>query len=240
MQLRRSYDDYQLAGKLRIVWVLATISMAFAGTVLLSCQASAQGSFTSGIINIDFTFPLVGINQPYVGAAAIGSPGDYWNGINAQYLPILNGLKDNSGNVTTVGFFDDSGFGAYAAPGFGGTYAALFDAGIGSTTAQMSGLNPNTQYDLYFYSGYLTPVSINVNGTLFSFNGAMNPASTLIPGAGYQEQLVTTDGTGDLNITAASGYYSGLQLTPAITPEPSTLDLLGLGVATLFAFRRRK
>jgi len=48
MQLRRSYDDYEIAGvcgglakhlgldsgKLRIVWVLATIFTAFAGVVI--------------------------------------------------------------------------------------------------------------------------------------------------------------------------------------------------------------
>jgi hypothetical protein len=213
------------------------------GTVGWFAVKTQAQSFTSGIISVDFFNTVAGQSAqlsssaaPFgPGAAAIGSAGDDWNGIDLS-LPLSTSvsLLNNNGVATGVSFngSDNDGYNSFA---FSGTYAALFDTDISfafNSTAvqQITGLIPNAKYNFYLYSVH--DAGISVNGTIFSSSQPTSPENSLVPGTGYSEGIVTADAAGDLDISQnnPSSLYSAFQLTPVTpTPEPSVFALAGLG-----------
>jgi len=207
---------------------------------LVKTHASAQSTFNSGILNIDFYNPSLGQSSAYgPGAGVVGSSGDYWNGLNSSQIINATGLKDNSGNTTTVGY---EGIFSGGQSFIGAPALLAPDVPIKDSTNIITGLTADAQYNLYLYDAN-GDSGIYVNGTHFTWTGGF-PNYSLSQGAGfnYNVETVTADANGDLNITSANQFdlISALQLTPVATPEPSTLALAGLGAASLLAIRRRK
>lgn len=68
---------------------------------------------------------------------------------------------------------------------------------------------------------------------------AMMPGSTVMIGFSSPLQLMTSAGSSDPNI--ANLVLTGLSpFSVAVVPEPATASLIGLGLASLLIFRRRK
>jgi hypothetical protein len=203
-------------------------------------QVSANAQ---GIINIDFTFPSFGGNNATSygpGAAVIGSGSDYWNGIQLNVTATnITGLLNNSGNPTSAGYSW-----VYAGLGGGATDPKLFTPffDIYGVTNQITGLTPGAQYNLYLY-GPTVVRNTYVNGVLFQWNPTSDFSLSYGNGINYDEQTVTSDANGILNITSTDNIrgsnLSALQLTPVATPEPSTFALACLGAASLLAYRHK-
>lgn len=219
----------------------------------------------SYLVNMDFytSNPFFGnttASTPYIGAGAIGSSGDYWNGIDLNTVEnspnqtaTFSNLKTANGNTTGISFM----FSTFN--GYGGGYninESLYgpiqpltdpDVSISGEANIIGGLTPNAQYNLYLISGPgAHGQGISVNGVSFLWSGISSDSYSSLPSGSYAMNTVTANANGQLDITAPnsgggnSAYLSSLQLTPEATPEPSILTLTGLGAASLLAFRRRK
>ena len=205
-------------------------------------QVQAQGTLTSGIINIAFYNSSVSGQQVASGAAVIGNSGDYWNRLDVTTPTVgIGNLTNNSGNATSVGFGAGGGSQTTLSNPTG-AYSFLFQTGFDSFPMDFVGLADNTQYELVVYQPLSTTTI--VNGVSFSSTSPTGPFNSLVSGIGYSTGIVTSDSSGDLelnfHIGSAQPFISALQLTPEPTPEPTTLALASLGAASLLAFRRRK
>ncbi len=141
-------------------------------------------------------------------------------------------------------------------------YITLFDSFYMATSSSaldiltISGLTaPNTTYDLYAYAwigGSWTEPSggdtvfvkgltnspswtspNNAGGASFVLNGNYHEFAGLSPTAG---------GTLTINVQGVDGWLNAFQLVSHTVPEPSTVVLLGAGLAGLlcYAWRKRK
>ena len=101
-------------------------------------------------------------------------------------------------------------------------------------SANISGLKPNQDYNLYLYSVYWDEV-IDVNGLDFSTDGIRyGNVDSLTLGSQYDVHTVTADSAGTLAfnpVSAQNGtpFITSWQLAPV--PEPETMSLVGLALA---------
>ncbi|HUB65965.1 MAG TPA: hypothetical protein VL981_00610 [Candidatus Methylacidiphilales bacterium] len=215
-------------------------AMLIAGFYLVLVMGCfAQSTFTSGIINFDFYSP--GFSPVYgPGAGAIGSSGDIWNGYNADDVGNLNHLKNNTGIATSVDF-DSTEFSFFSAGAPYGTYGELFDTFQGYDEPDhydvITGLDPDMTYNLVLYlpqEGTYT-----VNGTNFTQDVYPTvPYNELVEGAGYVENEVTADASGDLTFVSTDGEATLSAWQLEVIPEPSPCSLLILGIlAMTFLYR---
>jgi hypothetical protein len=201
---------------------------------------SADG-FNSGIIDFDYNFNEIGWPVYGPGAAAIGSASDLWNTVSMTYYggvqPSPVNLFNTDGTSTSVEWSLFGGGG----PGYpiGGTYGRLFDVSVNISSATITGLTPNQQYDLYLFSCLWNNV-ISVNGVDFTTSGInVGSVNSLTAGIQYDVHTVTADSSGTLAFEPISGgYISSWQLTPV--PEPSTISLAGLVLLATTAFQRTR
>lgn len=165
------------------------------------------------------------------GAAAVGSASDQWNGINGSSGTGIS-LKYATGSTSpvTMTFTAGGGYNVYNYAGttpFTGTkYCSLMENYLYNSgtprTITLSGLTPNSTYNLALYNGANTnavgrTTYFTVNGKTLSstWNGS---ASTFVPNVDYVYfSSVTSDGSGNLAITytgngTAEGDIDGFQL----------------------------
>jgi|ERR1017187_318026 hypothetical protein len=216
------------AGRTRLAILFTVLWLA----TLASTRVSAA-RFNSGIIDFDHNYTEIGYPAYGPGAAAIGSAGDLWNTVSMTYYggppPAPVNLYNTGGASTGVQWSLSSGGGVFGA--IGGTYGRLFDASISFSSASITGLTPNQQYNLYLYSVYWDEV-ISVNGIGFTTYGIHSGSvDSLTAGIQYDVHTVTADSSGTLAFVPISAQYgtpyiSSWQLTPV--PEPSTISLAGL------------
>ncbi len=221
---------------------------AVAGTVLL---LSASAAFATAI---NVQFGAASAAQQQTGAAAIGAAGDYWNYSNAASG--TNSLLDTKQAATGVSVtFAASGVYTSAAgsSAFSGTQYAnlmqgyLYASGSNTITLTLKGLAAGQGYNLDFYtqgdaqaSGRSSTVTVNsVTATSTQTN-----AGTFIQGNNYLVFSGAADALGyvSIGVVAKSGEanVNGLQLVTATVPEPSTLALVGAGLASLGLLSRRR
>jgi len=217
----------------------ATFFTALLFFALSAARASAQ--FNSGLIDFNYNAPADGLPGYTRGPGAIGSPGDVWN--NAAWgVSTTMKLAATDGSLTSAIWTLESG-GGVGTTSLSGTYAGLVEASTAITSAAITGLTPNRQYDLYLYEVYWGE-TISVNGVNFTTPGVrFGTINTLTDGNEYDVETVTADSTGTLTFTPVSAqfgtpYITSWQLTPV--PEPSTLALLAVGASAVALRLRRK
>ena len=168
------------------------------------------------------------------GAAILGSAGDQWNGISGSSS---NGISliysDGTTAPVKMAFSSGGGFNVYdyagTTPFTGGADAALMENYLYNNgapqTITLSGLAPNTAYDVALYNaanasanGRTTYFTISSNTLSSTWNGT---SSTFIPGIDYVYfPAAWSDGTGKLGITytgngSLEGDVNGFQIQPA-------------------------
>ncbi len=231
-------------------------------SLLLAALAVGVSSTQAQSIDVNFYSQIFG-GSTASGAAVVGSPTDFWNGINGDGGvfggPFL--LADTSGAPTALLAYllspDTNSIGAIAAatlgtqenPSLMNDY--LFNNQGGDIFIGLAGLTPNANYDLYVYlssddSGNAArSLIVDANGALGYATG--DPSPTFTNGGDYLPLEFTASPTGILLIAAGdapnntSGEIdiNGFQLTPAVPDQASTLALLAIGVCGLaFAARR--
>ena len=158
------------------------------------------------------------------GAAVLGAAGDRWNGINTSSgsgIPLIyaNGSASPvTMTFTSAGGYDVNDYGG-STPFAGTPYDALLEDYLynGGTqqTITLTGLAPNSTYDLVLYNaanvpaaGRTTYFTVNGNTQTSTWNGSSN---TFIAGVDYVEfTLALSDGSGSLLVTwAGNGSTEG-------------------------------
>lgn len=168
------------------------------------------------------------------GAAVLGSAGDQWNGINGTGGTGIHLIySDGTASPVTMTFSSDGGYNVFdyggTTPFAGGADAALmenylYNGGVPQTVT-LSGLAPNTIYDVVLYNaantsapGRTTYFTINGNTISSTWNAT---GSTFVPGVDYVYfPAATSDALGNMIITytgsgSAEGDINGFQITPA-------------------------
>jgi hypothetical protein len=222
--------------------------------ILLAFAAFASATLHAQLVSIDFSNGSVPS-----GAAAIGSPGDVWNG-----LP----QGDNLAGGSYSGFVDSTGapvaglslafgslspsdsYGSY--PGDGGLagsplfdqYRSFFDNATGSITFTLSGLTA-ASYDVYLYAQGDSFTNGTNTMTIGLASDAMNTSHTtasLTAGVNYASILgvVPTAGTLAIQLSGSGNYVVANGLQIQAVPEPSTWAALAGAGALLLALRRRR
>lgn len=147
-------------------------------------------------------------------------------------------------NILTDNIFGWSGFGD-AQNAIDGDYLVLADQFGGSHTLdwEITGLNPNAQYQLALYHADVAgdrglEFLVDANG-----DGALGDETTVAISVGGETLLVIqTDANGGIlgrsSATGSEGDWSGLQLRALPLPEPASLSILG--ISSLFAIRRQR
>ena len=198
------------------------------------------------------------------GAAVVGSSTDTWNGIDGDTASgSMDNLVDVAGNSTSVGIsWIAAGAVIPLASNIQPNPSLMFDYLYNTNTTEinngdisvtLSGLMPETQYDLYLYvasndaSDYDRAVAFTVDSTIGGAGG--NPETSFIDGENYELLTPTSDNLGDLSITESpqalglintSGEVdlNGLQFHPV--PEPASLAFMAMGALPLIYKRRKK
>ncbi len=214
------------------------------------------------VIDVDFNNDVAGASfggpnpgPTMTGAAVLGEPGDQWNGIDdssGSGIPLF--YTDGSASSVTMAFTSDGGFDANSFGGstpFAGTpYDALmedylFNGGLPQTIT-LSGLAPNTAYNLVLYNA--ADAAAAGRETFFTVNGVTmgsvwnGTASTLIAGVDYVNfTAATSDTSGNLVITYAGnsvleGDVDGFQIQgPPGTVLAPTVSITSPADGTVYA-----
>lgn len=225
------------------------IQQIFAAAVVLATLGTAQTASATAF-NIDFG---TGFAPPPSSFGAAAGQAGVWNTVATGGGAV--GLLDLSGapTGTMVSILGPVGEGSTGSPG-NPTDELMLDYFVGNFTAatwlvSFTGLS-NGSYDVYLYDPASTAVSTGngtVNGTPYtSINGTYSsPTLTLNSNYLLLQNILVTGGTlnvyGDGTIPGLSGL-AGIQLQDSLNqvPEPSTLGLLGIGAAGVFAVRRKR
>ncbi len=216
--------------------------------VALSLQVA--GTVQAQLIDVDFNTnsspPSAGgpaIGPTMSGAAVLGAAGDQWNGIDVSSgtgIPLF--YVNGSNSPVTMTFTSGGGYDANSNGGstpFAGTpYDALmedylFSGGVAQTVT-LSGLRPNSRYDLVLYNaadvngvGRTTYFTVNSNLQSSTWNGS---SKTLIAGIDYFEfTAAMSDSSGNLVInwsgnSSAEGDLDGFQIQPRFGQAVPGLD----------------
>ena len=208
--------------------------------LLLAAAFSLQlaGTVQAQLIDVDFNTnsaphsaggPIIGPTMS--GAAVLGTAGDQWNGVDVSSgtgIPLI--YANGSNSPVTMTFTSGGG---YDANSYGGStpFAStpldalmedyLYSGGV-TQTVTLSGLTPNSMYDLVLYNaadvsgaGRTTYFTVNSNMQSSTWNGSSN---TLIAGVDYLEfKSALSDSSGNLAITwsgngSAEGDLNGFQI----------------------------
>ncbi|HLX71399.1 MAG TPA: hypothetical protein VKV04_17370, partial [Verrucomicrobiae bacterium] len=220
--------------------------------LLLAAALSIQlaGTVQAQLIDVDFNTnsspPSAGgpaIGPTMSGAAVLGAAGDQWNGIDVSSgtgIPLF--YVNGSNSPVTMTFTSGGGYDANSNGGstpFAGTpYDALmedylFSGGV-TQTVTLSGLRPNSRYDLVLYNaadvngvGRTTYFTVNSNLQSSTWNGS---SKTLIAGIDYFEfTAAMSDSSGNLVInwsgnSSAEGDLDGFQIQPRFGQAVPGLD----------------
>ena len=233
--------------------------------VLLAAALSLQlaGRAQAQLINVDFNTNSAPLSAggPRVGptmsdAAVLGAAGDHWNGIEVTSgtgIPLL--YANGSNSPVTLTFTSGGGYDANSYSGstpFASTPLNglmedyLFNGGV-TQTVTLSGLTPNSRYDLVLYNagdahaaGRMTSFTVNSNLQSSTWNGSSN---TLIAGVDYVEYpSALSDHSGNLAVTwsgsdTAEGDLNGFQIQFKPGPAAAGLDATFAGSGkTLISF----
>jgi len=229
-------NPMSLLSPIQTASVLLVRSILRAGLVLLvflSSFISARAvifDFNSGVIGFDYNLADYGFPGYGPGPGAIGSAGDVWNTASTVDTSPLS-LNKTDGTPTSA-VWNLSGGGGVGS-NIGGTYARLMDINTYFSSASITGLTPNRQYNLYLYNAYWDE-TIQVNGVDFFETGIrFGSVDTLTEGSEYAVHTVTSDSSGTLsftpiswNATYGNPYITSWQLTPV--PEPRVMAFAGL------------
>lgn len=217
-----------MAGRYSIILSLAAVLMAFALPLharLISVNFTQNSSVNEG-------GPSPGPTM--AGAAVLGSAGDQWNGINGiSGSGISLAWTDGTASPVKMTFSSGGGFNVFdyggTTPFAGGTGAALmenylYNSGV-SQTVTLSGLAPNTAYDVVIYNaantsapGRTTYFTIGSNTLSSTWNGT---SSTFIPGVDYVYfPAAWSDASGNMAIAytgngSTEADINGFQIEPA-------------------------
>lgn len=170
------------------------------------------------------------------GAAILGSAGDQWNGINGSSGTGISLIySDGTTSPVKMAFSSGGGYNVYDYGGttpFAGAAAAalmenyLYNGGVPQTIT-LSGLAPNTAYDVALYNAANTSADANGRATYFTVNSNTlsstwnGTSSTFVPGIDYVYfPAAWSDATGKLAITytgngSVEGDVNGFQIQPA-------------------------
>jgi len=219
------------------------LTTMIAGALALSTFAQGYMTFSAGSTQkISYSTATDGSGAVGFPAGTVASLAGYGN-LNVALYTALSGttLGVISGSTKFGGAPDLSSW-AIASP-------------ILQKIAPTAGLVPTSNWTTDTSSG--SPGAsmqfeiVGWTGTYTSFGAAYSAAlsgsqvllgwcgSTLSTGAFGWQQISGTLAT-PLPITKDATHYNGLELAPYIVPEPSTMALAGLGIASLLIFRRRK
>ena len=192
--------------------IFAVFNQRYAPVYLITLAvfglAASPSLAGQGLVNVD-----VNAGYTFSGAAVLGNPGDVWNEITGS----RQSLVDSSGNATVVGLNISGWSGSFAdtggsAPANNSATAGLLtdylDVNAGTINYQITGLLPNSPYNLVVYSaGDQTDQSATFSGAITT---VMGPASrgAFILGANYgQNTSAVSDASGTLTFaTSASGF----------------------------------
>ena len=233
------------------------------GFFLASLIVLSAGSVPAQLIDVDFAQnngPGWGGGGPnpaptMSGAAVLGAAGDRWNGIDVNSgtaLPLFH--ADGSPSTVTMTFasgggYDVNSFGG-STPFAGTSYNALMENYLytgAPETITLSGLAPNSTYDLILYNAADSSASATGRTTFFTVNGLSltstwdAASSTLIAGVDYVEfPSALSDSSGNLVITyngdgAAEGDVDGFQ----IRSSPFTINASAQGTNAIISFLAR-
>ncbi|MGA2683706.1 MAG: hypothetical protein ABSF51_01510 [Verrucomicrobiota bacterium] len=234
---KNPYGKSQLSKAVKSSWLLCVFS---AGIVIFSSSL-----LQAQLINVDFNNDSYGAGHggpnpgpTMSGAAVLGTAGDQWNGINTSSGTGVSLIYANGSNSPVTMIFNSGG--GYDVNSYGGStpfagtpYDALMEDYLynGGTpqTITLSGLAPNSKYNLVLYNaadvpgaGRTTWFTVNGNTQGSTWNGS---SSTLIAGIDYVEfTSAMSDGSGNLVITwtgngSAEGDINGVQIQ-SVPPIP--------------------
>jgi hypothetical protein len=225
------------------VFLPRRLQQIFAAAVVLTTLGTAQTASATAF-NIEFG---TGFAPPPSSFGAAAGQALVW-----QTVATGGGAVGLGGGamVSVVGPVSEGSIGSPAGP----TDELMLDYFVGDFTAatwlvSFSGLVDGA-YDVYLYDPANAAVSTGngtVNGTTFtSINGAYS-SPTLALNSNYLllQNILVTGGSlnvyGDGTTPGLSGL-AGIQLQDSVNavPEPSTLGLLGIGAAGVFAVRRKR
>ena len=198
--------------------LLAATAAAFAGIATMPLAATATNP-APPLVDVNFTS---GSTYQASGAAVIGGGSDFWNNITVPGGGSSTSFITASNISLNTVANSSSGYSlSYATNhGAGSNTTASFDAGLmhdylvanASTTANyntvtISGLAPNTVYDLYVYvasfdgSGNGRATTVYAGSQSASANGNGSTASSFIQGTNYVLLTPISDGSGNITIT---------------------------------------
>jgi hypothetical protein len=254
---------------------------AFAAALVLSLAFFTRGSqaalFQNGeLINVDFNGGPGSdtgdhrntLGNTATGAAAVGAPGDVWNGIagnSATNLALVN--QTGAATSATLTFQSDSnwttdisGGNAAGSPAPNQALMNEFIISFGNNPNPVSigGLHPGDTLSLYTYtdddccSGRVTTFAVtDASGTHTQIMNNDHTSSTWVQNPGDGTQLGNyllfsglhplPNGTLSFTFAGNEGDLNGLQLlVTRATPEPGSLVLIGLGAVGLVIAARRR
>ncbi len=222
---------------------------AVAGAVLL---LSASAAFATAI-NVQFGAASAG--QQQAGAAVIGAAGDYWNYSNTSSLTNTNlvDVKQAATGVSVTLAASGVYTSAAGSSAFSGTPYAnlmqgyLYASGANTITLTLKGLVAGQEYSLDFYTQGDAQASgrsstVTVNGV--AATSTQTNAGTFIQGNNYLVFSGAADALGYVSIgvvpKSGEANVNGFQLVTTVVPEPSTLALVSVGLASLGFLSRRR
>lgn len=148
---------------------------------------------------------------------------------------LFNGLVDNlgvtvaggpsAGSLTAIGTYTA----ATDAKGYTGLDVGMFELGLSGVPVNIPGVSAGGTAWIQLDMWYNGPTA----GGLFNSFAA---AST---GGGFVGTVLFAQGTSNLPLTPAGPLNGMPNVNLVVVPEPSTLALAGLGLASLLALRRR-
>jgi len=214
---------------------------------LLVCLAAGQAADAQGTIYLDNDLPGVVVSHVY---APLPS--------NVYFSQIGNGPNDYPAGVTSwTGFTLIGANGVNGQYGAGTTYAQLLAApGYNQPESSLVPQTPYTTFRAGAGAGFVPLVTVTLNNVGFSAPATVEMvawddssglySSWTSASAAWLHGGIAAGASGRLNLTLGSpaGLTTCLTNLPSfnlyIIPEPSTVALAGLGLATLFICRRSK